>query len=72
MGEGGGYSEINHLLVQQSIPSIPHDSKCDWSNFGRDNAHPDTDPQQGTVVGKYDVIVHMMSSYFPVTPGYLS
>ena len=58
-----GYSESNHLVVQSSIPSVPHGSTCDWLNLGRDNAHKDT---EGSVIGKYDVIVHTMSSYFPV------
>ena len=61
-----GYSENNHLVVQSSIPSVPHGSTCDWLNLSRDNAHKDTDPQEGSVIGKYDVIVHTMSSHFPV------
>ena len=52
-----GYSESNHLVVQSSIPSVPHGSTCDWLNLGRDNAHKDT---EGSVIGKYDVIVHTM------------
>ncbi|KAL5459862.1 hypothetical protein EMCRGX_G033247 [Ephydatia muelleri] len=45
-----GYSENNHLVVQSSIPSVPHGSTCDWLNLSRDNAHKDTDPQEGSVI----------------------